>query len=53
MFFSIIHPDVKIDTKTARRILPTKVYLKDAIKQWGNIAALTYGFSSNNFNIIK
>ena len=53
MFFSIIHPDVKIDTKTARRILPTKVYLKDAIKQWGNIAALTYGFSSNNFNMIK
>lgn len=53
MYFSIIHPDVKIDTKTARRILPTKVYLKDAIKQWGNIAALTYGFSSNNFNMIK
>ncbi len=53
MYFSIIHPDVKVDTKTARRILPEKVYLKDAIKQWGNVAALTYGFSSNNFDIIK
>jgi homoserine kinase len=53
MYFSIIHPDVKVDTKTSRRILPEKVYLKDAIKQWGNVAALTYGFSSNNFDIIK
>ena len=53
LFFAIIHPDVKIDTKTARKILPDKVNLSDAINQWGNIAALTYGFSSNNIDLIK
>ena len=53
MYFSIIHPDAMVDTKIARRMLPEKIYLKDAIKQWGNVAALTYGFSSNNFDMIK
>ena len=53
LFFAIIHPDVKIDTKTARKILPEKIDLHRAIKQWGNIAGLTYGFSSNNTDLIK
>ena len=51
--FAIIHPDVKVNTKTARQILPEKIELKKAVKQWGNIASLTYGFTSNNINLIK
>ena len=53
LFVSIIHPDVKIDTKTARKILPEKINLNLAIKQWGNIAALTHGFSVGDINLIK
>lgn len=53
LFFAIVHPDVKVDTKTARKILPNKVNLSDAINQWGNIAALTYGFYSNDIDLIR
>ena len=53
MYFAVIHPDVMIDTKTARKILPEKILLNDAIKQWGNIAALIYGFTVFDKKIIS
>ena len=53
LFFAVVHPDIKIDTKSARKMLPDKVELNSAVKQWGNIAGLTYGFSSHNINLIK
>ena len=52
-YFSIIHPKVKISTKEARKLLPQEVKLKDAVKQWGNIASLVYGFSTSDSNLIK
>ena len=53
LFVSIIHPDVKISTKRAREILPNSIKLNDAVKQWSNIAGLTYGFTVNDHDIIK
>ena len=52
-FFSIIHPDINVDTKTARKILPEQVNLSSAIKQWGNVAGLTYGFTTGDIKLIK
>ena len=52
-YFAIIHPDILINTKSARKILPKKIDLDFAIKQWGNVASLTYGFSSKNIDLIK
>ena len=52
-FLAIIHPDIIINTKTARKILPEMIELKSAVKQWGNISALTYGFTINDLDIIK
>ena len=52
-YFSIIHPKVKVSTKEARKLLPQEVKLKDAVKQWGNIASLVYGFSTSDSNLIK
>ena len=52
-YFAIIHPDILINTKSARKILPKKIDLDSAIKQWGNVASLTYGFSSKNIDLIK
>jgi len=52
-FLAIIHPDIIINTKTARKILPEMIELKSAVKQWGNISALTYGFTVNDLDIIK
>ena len=37
----------------ARELLPENIKLKDAVKQWGNIASLVYGFTSDNVNLIK
>ena len=53
--FSIcaIHPDIKINTEYSRQILPSKILLKSAIKQWGEIASLVYAFSSNDISLIR
>jgi len=53
LYFAIVHPDVIVNTKSARQILPNKIDLSSAVKQWGNVAGLTYGFASNNINLIK
>lgn len=52
-YIPIVHPKVKINTKFAREILPDKIKLSDAVKQWGNISGLTAGFINNDLNLIK
>lgn len=52
-YLAIIHPEIEINTKMAREILPEKITLDNAVKQWGNVSALTYGFTVNDVNIIK
>ena len=43
LFVTIVHPQIEVRTADARSILKKQVYLKDAIKQWGNIAGLITG----------
>jgi homoserine kinase len=52
-YISIIHPKIEINTKHAREILPEKINLSDAVKQWGNISGLTAGFITNDIELIK
>ena len=52
-YIPIVHPKVKINTKYAREILPDKIKLSDAVKQWGNISGLTAGFINNDLSLIK
>lgn len=40
---TIVHPQIEVKTADARAILKQKVLLKDAIRQWGNIAGLVAG----------
>jgi homoserine kinase len=49
---SIVHPQIEVRTADARAILKQKVMLKDAIKQWGNIAGLVAGITSGNYGLI-
>ena len=49
----MIHPHFKISTQEAREILPESIKLSSAVKQWGNISALVFGFASNNNELIK
>ncbi|RFM27529.1 homoserine kinase [Deminuibacter soli] len=40
---TIVHPQIEVKTADARAILKQKILLKDAIRQWGNIAGLVAG----------
>ena len=48
-----VHPDIKIKTEDARNMLPDKVPLDKAVKQWGEVSSLVYGFSINDTSLIK
>ncbi len=52
MFVTVVHPQIEVRTADARQILKQQVLLKDAIKQWGNIAGLVTGFMKNDYELI-
>ena len=49
---TVVHPQIEVRTADARQILKQRVLLKDAIKQWGNIAGLVAGFLQHDYNLI-
>ncbi len=53
MYVTVVHPQIEVKTSDAREILRKEVLLKDAIKQWGNIAGLVAGFMKNDFGLIS
>ncbi len=52
LFVTIVHPQIEVRTSDARQILRQQVLLKDAIRQWGNIAGLVTGFLKNDVELI-
>lgn len=52
LFVSVIHPQIEVRTSDAREILRKEVLLKDAIKQWGNIAGLVAGLMTHDYELI-
>ncbi|HMT73370.1 MAG TPA: homoserine kinase [Chitinophagaceae bacterium] len=52
LYVTVIHPQIEVRTSDARQILKQQVLLKDAIKQWGNIAGLVTGFMKNDYDLI-
>ncbi len=52
LFVTVVHPQIEVRTSDARQILRQQVYLKDAIRQWGNIAGLVAGFMSGDTALI-
>jgi homoserine kinase len=52
LYVTIVHPQIEVRTADARQILKQNVLLKDAIKQWGNIAGLVAGFLQNDYDLI-
>ena len=49
---TVVHPQIEVRTSDARQILKQQVLLKDAIKQWGNIAGLVAGFIKGDYDLI-
>lgn len=52
LFITVVHPQIEVRTADARQILRKEVLLKDAIKQWGNIAGLVAGLMKNDYDLI-
>ncbi len=53
MYVTVVHPQIEVKTSDARQILRKEVQLKDAIKQWGNIAGLVAGLLKNDYGLIS
>lgn len=52
LYVSIVHPQIEVRTSDARGILKQQVLLKDAIRQWGNIAGLVAGLLKSDYELI-
>ncbi|MCH9028448.1 MAG: homoserine kinase [Bacteroidetes bacterium] len=49
---TILHPALEIRTEYARKILTDKIFLKDAVTQWGNIGGLVAGLLKKDYELI-
>lgn len=52
LFVTVVHPQIEVKTSDARQILRKEVLLKDAIRQWGNIAGLVAGLIKGDYDLI-
>lgn len=52
LYVTVVHPQIEVRTSDARQILRKQVLLKDAIRQWGNIAGLVAGFMQQDYDLI-
>ena len=53
LFVVVVHPQIEVKTSDSREILRKELLLKDAIRQWGNIAGLVAGFLQNDYGLIS
>ncbi len=53
LYVSLLLPKIEIKTSDARNILPKNIPLKDAIKQWANIAGLVAGLLKEDYDLIS
>lgn len=52
IFVTVVHPQIEVKTSDAREILRKEVLLKNAIRQWGNIAGLVAGLLQGDYDLI-
>lgn len=53
LFATIIHPQIEIKTSDSRAILPQKVALKDAVKQWANVGGLVHALHQHDHDLFS
>lgn len=49
---TVVHPQIEVRTADARAILKKQLLLKDAIRQWGNVAGLVAGLTLKDYDLI-
>ncbi len=50
---TVVHPQIEIQTRDARKIVPQRVLLKEATQQCGNIAGLISGLYREDYDLIS
>jgi homoserine kinase len=52
LYCSIVFPQIDVPTRDARQIIRSKILLKDAVTQWGNVAGLVAGLYTKDIDLI-
>ncbi|MFT6745714.1 MAG: homoserine kinase [Glaciecola sp.] len=52
LWCTVIHPQLEVKTKDARRVLKGGIDLKKAITQWGNVGGLIAGLYKSDYDLI-
>ncbi len=52
LYAAIVYPEVDVPTKDARQMIRSKVLLKDAVIQLGNVAGLVAGLYMNDIDLV-
>lgn len=52
LYCSVVFPHVDVPTRAARQMIRSKIELRDAVVQWGNIAGLVSGLFLNDYALI-
>ena len=53
LFATVIHPQIEIKTSEARKILPKRVPLADAVRNWSNLGALVAALAAGDYDLIS
>ncbi len=52
LYCALLYPHVDVPTRDARQIIRSKVLLKDAVTQWGNIAGLVSALYQQDYDLL-
>lgn len=52
MYAAIVYPEVDVPTKDARQMIRSKILLKNAVTQWGNVGGLVSGLFLKDYELI-
>ncbi len=53
LFYAVISPNIELQTRKLRKVLPETILLTSAVKQWGNIAGLIAGLHHKDYSLIS
>ncbi len=53
LYVVILHPQIEIKTADSRAVLPNKIPLNNAVKQWANVGSLVSALYENNYDLLS
>ncbi|HLT72151.1 MAG TPA: homoserine kinase [Cyclobacteriaceae bacterium] len=52
LYCTLVHPQLELNTEDSRNVLKASIPLRDAVRQWGNIAGLVTGLMKPDYDLI-